>query len=90
MTSVLLLSRNPQAETEPLARLTVRAPGEPAEVEVLLEADRTGIELMIADGVPDGNGNLLTVADGEAFLDGLVQRYQGSRLWAEYVDTDET
>ena len=90
MRAVLLLSRTPDAVTEPLARLTVRAPGEPAEVEVLVPQDREGIEFLIAQGAPDGRGHLLTVDDGEAFLDALLDYYLGSRLWAEEVDAGET
>ena len=86
MRSVLLLSRGPDAVTESLARITVREPGDPAEVEVLIPEDREGIEFMIAQGAPDGRGHLLTVNDGEAFLDALLQYYLGSRLWAEEVE----
>ncbi len=89
MRAVLLLSRTPDAVTEPLARLTVRAPGEPAQVEVLIPEEREGIEFLIAQGAHDGHGRQLTVNDGDAFLDALLDYYLGSRLWAEEVAVEE-
>ncbi len=89
MRAVLLLSRTPDAVIEPLARLTVREPGEAAEVEVLIPEEREGIEFLIAQGGRDERGRVLTLDEGDAFLDALLGFYLGSRLWAEEVAVDE-
>ena len=87
MRSVDLFRRRPEdGQIKHLARLTVRSPAGPAELEVRLPAFREGIELMLADGVPGDHGGWFTMADGEAFLDASLAHFHGSRFWAEEVD----
>jgi hypothetical protein len=83
MRTVEILRRTPDAETEALARFTVATPGRPAEMEVLIPEFREGLELLgIGLSLADGDGHRIDPGDGEAYLDALLIRYRGSRLWA--------
>lgn len=82
--------RPADAEIERLARVVVRTPGAPAEVEVLIPELREGLEAMLADGVTDDvEARFVRLEDGEAFLDALPRFYRGSRFWAQNVEADE-
>ena len=91
MRVVEIRRRRPEdAEIERLARVFVRAPGGPAEVEVLVPEFREGLESMLADGITDDvAARFLQLEDGEAFLDALPKFYRGSRFWAQKVETTE-
>jgi hypothetical protein len=84
--TVQLLRRTPDAETEPLARITATSPGMPVEIEILIPEFREGLELLGVGGtIPDDQGQPTTPHDGERYLDALLAHYRGSRLWAREV-----
>ena len=86
MSVVELRRRRPDtAETETLAVFTVPEPGGPAVMEPSEPDDRAGIEAILAQGVANARGEVVTPADGEAYLTGLLETFRGSRLWAERV-----
>ena len=91
MKVVEIRRRRPEdAEIERLARVFVRSPGGPAEVEILIPEFREGLESMLADGITDDvAARFLQLEDGEAFLDALPRFYRGSRFWAQKVETTE-
>jgi hypothetical protein len=80
--------RTPDGEVERLVRVVVAAPGEAAAYEILVSG-LPGLEVTMAEGVPDGKGRRLHLADGEAYLDELPRFYHGSRFWAEEVDPEQ-
>jgi hypothetical protein len=86
VSAVELRRRRPDtAETETLARFTVAEPGGRAVMEPAPAGSRAGIEAILADALADARGALVSPDDGEAYLDGLLQTFRGSRLWAERV-----
>jgi hypothetical protein len=86
MSAVELRRRRPDtAETETIARFTVPDPGGPAVMAPSQPDDRAGIEAILAQGVADARGALVSPDDGEAYLAALVETFRGSRLWAEHV-----
>jgi hypothetical protein len=89
MRVVEIRRRRPEdAEIERLARVLVRTPGMPAEVEILMPEFAEGLGMMLADGVTDEHGAFLRLDDGERFLDALPSFYRSSRFWAEPVEDD--
>jgi hypothetical protein len=86
MSVIVLYRRRPDtAEVELLARVVVTELGGPAVVIPAVPDDRAGIEAILAQGVADARGRLVDPKDGEAYLDGLVETFRGSRFWAERV-----
>ena len=90
MRLVEIRRRRPQdGDIERLARVYVRGPGQPAELDVLATDYREGIEQLIAEGVAAPRGGLVHLADGEAFLDALPVFFHSSRFWAEELGVEE-
>jgi hypothetical protein len=88
MRTVEIRRRRPEdGEIERLLRVHANG-GEPAEFEVLKPEFREGLELLLADGVPDGSGEMLHLSDGETFVAALLDWYRSSRFWAEEVAED--
>ncbi|HEX5013958.1 MAG TPA: hypothetical protein VFV72_07325 [Candidatus Limnocylindrales bacterium] len=89
MSVVELYRRRPDtAETELLARIVVTERGGPAVMIPAVPDDRAGIEAILAQGVADASGRLVDPHDGEAYLNGLVETFRGSRFWAERIEGD--
>jgi hypothetical protein len=80
--AVDLFRRGPDAETELVGRVVVRAPGGPAVLELPSEEFREGMDLMMSMGELDAEGRRRYLDDGEAFLDALLHSNRGSRWWA--------
>lgn len=89
MRIVEIRRRRPEdGEIQRLVRVFVQRSGDEAEYELLVP-DMPGLEPIIAEGIADGRGGRLHLADGERYLDELPTFYHGSRFWAEEIEGDE-
>lgn len=90
MSTVEIRRRRPEdGEIERLARVYANE-GQAAKFDFLIPEYAEGLQLLMANGVVDGEGRTLTLEDGEAYVAALPDFYRNSRFWAEVVpDEDE-
>jgi hypothetical protein len=89
MSTVEICRRRPEdGEIERLARVHAEE-GEAAQLDVLIPEFAEGIQMLMANGVVDGEGRTLTLEDGQAYVAALPDFYRSSRFWAEVVQDDD-
>lgn len=89
MTTVELRRLTPDtAEVEVLARISASGLTRSAVVLITDPTTSGGIDAVLRMGVRNANGEMMFLADGEHFVQALLDAYQGTRLWAAPVPDD--
>ena len=87
MTAAILYRRRPDdAQREAVARVSADGRSARVLVEPLGGRGAEAILELLGEGIPGPDDEVLTLDDGDAFVEALPEAFRGTRLWAELVE----